>query len=102
MLFTALVKPAELFIGRRDGEEFDTVEESVNLWRRRSAEILDKQMQEMSGILPKASATRFRQHHAVVHEKQSSACQRLNLMHEDLAAVEHGGHFDLIPFTLSL
>jgi hypothetical protein len=57
-------------------------------------------MQEVPWVLPKAPATGFRQHHAVVHEKQRSARQRLDLVHEDLAAVKHGGHFDLVPFSL--
>jgi hypothetical protein len=91
-----------LFIGWGDGEQFDAIEKPITVWRGCTAKILNEQVQQMPGVLPKAAATRFGQDHTVVHEQQGGAGQRLDFVHEDLAAVEHGGHFDLIPFSLGI
>lgn len=102
MLFPTFVEPTELFVGRGDGKQLNAIEKPIAVRRNSATKILDEQMQQVPWVLPKAPATRFSQHHTVVHEEQGGAGQRLNLVHEDLAAVEHGGHFDLIPFSLGI
>lgn len=57
-------------------------------------------MQEVPRVLAQAPAAWFSEHHAVVHEQQRSSGQRLDFMHQDFTAVEHGGDFNLIPLVL--
>ena len=59
-------------------------------------------MQEVARVLSKPAAAWFCENNAVIHEQQGSTGQRLDLMHQDLAAVEHRGDFDLIPLMLGV